>query len=446
MIANMQKSGDPEADEVVKAWAAQRDAPIGQVFNDFRKALDSGDQAPPSFTAFLDHMQPLPDWAKAEQIHLAQHTFHRWAPEFLAALFVAALPTGYASMHVADVLFRTTQLAKPETMVRRVHETAWWVMQICDGAALEPGGIAYRASRRIRLFHAGVRYCVLRGLDVGNPDRPWDDARSIPLNQEDLFGGVFAIALPTLDVFERSGIDLSVEQREAWIHLWSVVGWILGAGSGLEAMSQMPLTLDNARECLEAIQERQNGASDAGRHLMKTLVDDLQRRLPLSFLDGIIPTAIRHYLGAGVAEMLGVAGANWTRVLFLPARLTFVLASKVSGPPLFDLVTDEILLQYLARALGYAPMSRWDQLHQIAPSVLTRPIGGLLPSSHGTVLEVEEPLAPGAAIRSVHQLQPSLASRMAPRVDQRLAARLRARSSWLTSSMNRTGSTSRLTM
>ncbi len=146
------------------------------------------------------------------------------------------------------------------------------------------------AATKVRYIHAQMRYFAReRGshYDVKNNGQP--------INQEDLayvlltFGYVIPMGL------ENLGAILNREEKEAFLHCWKIVGYIMGIDDDL-----LTDDLEEAKELYEKIKNRQQGHSVAGEKLTSALCTLVTNLLPawLPFRDAIAPVLIRDQMGA----------------------------------------------------------------------------------------------------------------------------------------------------
>jgi hypothetical protein len=116
-------------------------------------------------------------------------------------------------------------------------------------------------------------------------------------------------------MLERLGIDLEDDQRESFVHVWNVVGYLLGVDERL-----IPDSYQDGVVLLQKIFARHHGPSEAGRALTRTLLGVVAEIIPGKALDGMPATLIRYYSGDKVADMLGVPPSDWTRLLIPPLK------------------------------------------------------------------------------------------------------------------------------
>jgi hypothetical protein len=148
----------------------------------------------------------------------------------------------------------------------------------------------------------------------------WAASWGRPANQEDLAGTLLTFSTVVLDAFHRSGLELDHAAAEDFVHLWTVIGHLLGIHDDL-----LPRDVAAARQLQATIFARQQGPSAVGRDLTKTLLGLLDDRVP-RFVAALGPAMSRRYIGDRVADMIGVPKSRvgkpilWLLVVF--TRLT----------------------------------------------------------------------------------------------------------------------------
>jgi len=331
LLDELRFEGDPPVDAVIEQHAAERaGAPPATLVADLAAHLElPPNRRSAALGAYLDETPPLPDWADPELMRRGADLFSLRGLEIGSALFLASLPQAYASARGARVLTLTGRLVSDP--VRRVYETAQMVFDVLahDGLSV-PDGVGYRDIRRVRLMHAAVRYLILHDPRVSKTPSPepgssWDIGDGIPVSQEELVGTLLTFTVVVFETLERQGMPASEADAEAYLHLWCVVGHLLGIRPDV-----LPIPLAEAREVSAMIREREWGPSTDGELLGGALVGAIQRSLPPP-LRGVPPAAIRWYNGPEVARYNGVHGGNLTEATFAPLRVGFGLFGLASS-------------------------------------------------------------------------------------------------------------------
>jgi hypothetical protein len=167
-------------------------------------------------------------------------------------------------------------------------------------------------------MHAAVRWLILHDPDVKKTDGSaadgpyWDAAWGLPINQEDLLETLLTFTEIVFEGFDRSGVRYSDAQADAYLHAWSVVGYLLGIRPSL-----LPLHRGDTKALMAATRRRHHAASAAGREMTAALLEHAQQALPRA-LRGLPQSTVRFYVGDPTADLLGVPPADWTRRLFTP--------------------------------------------------------------------------------------------------------------------------------
>lgn len=153
-------------------------------------------------------------------------------------------------------------------------------------------GKGYITAKKVRFLHASMRY-MLNQPDQFNPwgdqdkpqsfaerlshvQTPWDtDQFGAPVNQEDMAYTLLTFGLVIPQGLEKWGVPLTRKEKESFLHLWKVVGYVMGIHPEL-----LTDDWDEAVSLYEAIQARQAGASEDGKVLTEALMGFLGDYLP----------------------------------------------------------------------------------------------------------------------------------------------------------------------
>ena len=168
-------------------------------------------------------------------------------------------------------------------------------------------------ARKVRLLHASMRYMALNPGSVSknadddpssrfSPTEKYDvENDGCPINQEDMaytlltFGYVIPMGL------ERWGCRLSREDKEAFLHAWKIVGYIMGIREDL-------LTDDweQAQALFLTVKKRQGRGCEEGVKLTDALCKFLKFYLPSwgNLNTSLPPLIIKDQVGSEVAEMI----------------------------------------------------------------------------------------------------------------------------------------------
>jgi hypothetical protein len=318
LLEAKRRAGDPRADRLIDELQAAGDLDAVQTL---MAMLLENDGLPPlesaPLRAFLEETGALPGWADAARIERGQEVFRRWGPQICMALFFAALPASYAAAKGVQVLYLTATL-ETDTQ-RRILETSQFLLDVMTpGSLTDPDGNGIRTAQKIRLVHAAVRDLI---EDWAEQHRArWDADWGTPLNQEDLAGTLMTFSWITVDALKKVGVELGEEDAAAYLHVWNVIGHLLGIDDDL-----LPADMGDAEHLTRTIQVRQWAPSEAGRAMAAALVRLMQRLIPGRLNDGLPVAMIRYLIGDEPAEMLGLEPSRRDRVT---SRFLFLLTRE----------------------------------------------------------------------------------------------------------------------
>jgi hypothetical protein len=226
LLDPMRELGDPLADGPVAAVLERGGA---DAVNALMQTLVRVDQLvpealPPEIRAYLADALPLPDWADLDKIKRGQQLFERWGLEIACCLFCASLPSAYAAAKGVKVLYLTARLATDAR--RRVMETGQFLIDVANVGGLGENGEGRRTIQRVRLMHAAVRH-LIKARNEKSPGT-WHRDWGVPINQEDLAGTRMSFSYVFSDPMRRLGVRVAPQDVDAYLHLWNVIGHLLG--------------------------------------------------------------------------------------------------------------------------------------------------------------------------------------------------------------------------
>lgn len=327
------EEGDPEADFLLQRLAPSPSAEETAEDVALRRRLNAmlrfmvqhpheDGELPAELLRFRDEIRTLPAWTDFDELAVAGELFRDHGAKCIAVLLTYGLPVGYGALKGSKVLTATKRLSYPTSLRRRICETAQMVVDVVQPGAFEPGGQGLVTCMHVRLMHAMIRQSLLN-----HPDEAWNtEFLGVPICQEDLLATSLCFSYCTLTGLERLGVDYGEDaadrqrKREAWIHLWRVVGALMGCDEAL-----LPRSYDEARTAWAAIYRRQvqpsvtEGNPD-GLELTQALLGFLDELLPVG-VEELPPALMRELLGDPLAEALGVPDTAVGRGLLHITRL-----------------------------------------------------------------------------------------------------------------------------
>lgn len=182
--------------------------------------LASVPDAPEPLREFFGEFEPIPDWVEMGRVRRGQRALCRGGADGTYIARDVSFLGGYQFSSFNKTLLRTGVLEKGSN--KRFAETLQWALDVSGEGGLEPLGVGYQATIRVRLIHEYVRRHV-----AAQPD--WRaDEWGLPVNQTDmaatLVGALIAPPVGGLGL----GIVLSPSELEDIAHLTRYVGWLMG--------------------------------------------------------------------------------------------------------------------------------------------------------------------------------------------------------------------------
>jgi hypothetical protein len=310
----MRCEGDPPADAVIQELFEQGNL---DVINQLMRTMVENDDMPseelPEIVRdFLETTNKFPDWIDRDLLKKGGQLFNRYGPEMVLLLFGASLPILYAAHPGNEVLVATTRMTS--NVHRRIIETGQFVFDVTDDKAWEPNGRGFRSSQKIRLMHAGVRHYLWH-----HPGwkQHWKEEWLVPICQEDLAGTMLSFSVTTMHGLMKSNITLNAEEKESYLHLWKIIGHLMGVRDDL-----MPTDYADAESMLNKWMARNHKDTPAGKELMRAMVQFWYDRVPGTIFDGITSGWARLWIGDELSDMLDIPKFTWT--LYLLKLQTFI--------------------------------------------------------------------------------------------------------------------------
>ncbi len=284
--------GDPCADRLIARLSKRGD--LGAIDRAIGTLKDHSSELRANVPSGLRRFfkaEGMPAWADRARILRAQRWIAQHPIATATALFCAALPTAFTGAKGVAVLYATGRLSND--VDRRVNETGRFVFDVLMPGSFESGR-AVRSTQKVRLLHAVVRHRVRAGSRRGR-------RANLPINQEELLGTLTCFSIVVLDAFVRMGIPVREEDAADYLHLWCVVGAMLGIRE-----DWLPGKLSTARALASEIRARQGGTTAEGRALAAILLDGIERHLPARGLRVLGPGLMRLFLDEGTTRSLAL--------------------------------------------------------------------------------------------------------------------------------------------
>lgn len=182
--------------------------------------LDSVPDAPAPLREFFGEFEPIPDWVDVARLRRGQRALRRGGADGTYIARDVSFLGGYQFSSFNKTLLRTGVLEKGSN--KRFAETLQWALDVSAEGGLEPLGVGYQATIRVRLIHEFVRRHV-----AALPD--WrGDEWGLPVNQTDMAATLVGALIAPPAGGLAMGIVMSPAELEDIAHLTRYVGWLMG--------------------------------------------------------------------------------------------------------------------------------------------------------------------------------------------------------------------------
>jgi ER-bound oxygenase mpaB/B'/Rubber oxygenase, catalytic domain len=322
LLDGLRRAGDPSADAVIDELA--RTEQIRAVSHALRHLVDNDQPVPAalprSLIDWVEASAELPAWADRARLDRGCTVVVEHGPQVCVALATASLVYCYAGYPGVKVLTFSRRL--DHDAVRRVGETAQFVLAVMAPGSLGAGGRAIRKVQKVRLLHAAIRHLV-------SASGRWDEAADgIPLCQEDLAGTLMSFSWIVIDSLRKLGVRVEDQEAEDYHYRWRVIGQMLGIDPAV-----IPTDLDGARELTGTIAQHNHRRSPEGIEMTRALFDLHAASLPAGF-GGAAPALTRYLLGDELCALVDLPRTRWDTGLCWQAGVGRALhrAQAARGP------------------------------------------------------------------------------------------------------------------
>ena len=339
VLEKLRHEADPITDALIEELANQAmngTERIQTLLHDLTASntLDRTDH-PQAVGEWIDLVSVLPAAMNPAKIDRAARFFRRHS--FLMTLIfgTSSLLEAYACPRGVQVLATTYRLEQDP--YRRLGETLQWILLIQDPRGWAVGGTAVNAVLKVRLMHAAIRYLILTHRSESGA--PWNqDVYGVPICGEDLLGMLMGFAAVPIRDLPKLDVGIGREDAEAQIHLWCVVGALIGVNAEF-----LPNSLREARELVETIEARQQhkaredpqcaDACEKGKGFAAALVEFHRSLAPGTSFDGYAIDVMRDLAGDQLCDWLGIpeTGGDHSSRLTLPAPGRPIIANVVGA-------------------------------------------------------------------------------------------------------------------
>jgi len=233
-----------------------------------------------------------------------------------------SLPYCYLAKDGVQVLYLSKRLRTDAS--KRLQETDDFLLRMMLPNALQ-NVTSKQIIAKIRLLHAANRYYVFKHAN-------WDaENKGYPINQEDMAGTNLAFSYIVLRGLRKIKVPYSPEEAKAFLHLWNVIGFLLGVKEEL-----LPTSVKEAQMLDSAIAARQFTGSEEGKELTQVLLTSISNNVPKDQAK-FIPGYIKYLLGKDKANLLGMENVGsiepFLSILLLQNRWDGIVGKTYANKP-----------------------------------------------------------------------------------------------------------------
>lgn len=322
LLDGLRRAGDSSADAVIGDLA--RTQQIRAVSRLLRHLVDNDqpvpEELPPSIARWLNQTAELPPWIDPDRFERGSRLVLEHGPQVCVVLATASLVYCYAGYPGVKVLTFSRRL--DHDAVRRVGETAQFVLEVMAPGSLHSGGRGIRKIQKVRLLHAAIRHLV-------TTSRRWDvDGDGVPICQEDLAGTLMSFSSIVVDALRKLGVRVDDEEAEDYYYRWRSIAEMLG----IDPVA-IPPDLAAARALTDLIAQRNHRRSDEGIEMTRALVELHSSSLPPGFA-GAAPALTRYLMGDEMCALVDLPRSRWDRSIRWHAGIGRALdrAQSARGP------------------------------------------------------------------------------------------------------------------
>ncbi len=285
---------------------------------------------PESLVSYFEPI-PAPDWVDAAKLERASELWSENILAVIVVLYAASLPACYLIRRGIPALYESSKLKNPRYISQRIYETGLFLEDVLspgglqlmsdienlsleevrEGAHLNPSsqrylsGKGYLSAKKVRFLHASMRLMLTQPPERSEDHRhqalqPWDEAANgKPVNQEDLAYTLLTFGYLIPQGLAKWGCRWTPNDKEAFWHLWRVVGFVMGIEAAL-----LPHSSAEAEQLYLMIRKQEAGASTQGQTLTASLIQFYEAYLPPGLANMIPPKLIQHQLGTPYDAMV----------------------------------------------------------------------------------------------------------------------------------------------
>jgi hypothetical protein len=334
---------DPLADAAIAELSTlphdERDRRVTAIAEQGPRATDL-----PALRALAEQAHHVPVWLDRDHAQAGGAAFLRSGLPGGLVLAFRSLILGYCSPAGNKPLAFSGRLEKD--VPRRLIETSRFVHAVSMPGGLLPGGPGFVATLKVRVMHAQVRRLLLAS-------GRWDPLWGAPINQYDMAGTILLFSSIVIEGLEKLGILFTPIEKDAFMHQWRYVGWLMGLEDEL-----LPASLKDATDLWTMISSTQGSPDDDSRALAKALLESRPKKDPLSAkrseqMRSFSYELSRYLIGDEAADLLRYPRSRWK---VAPPMVSMLIARGDAlrrALPFGNRLTFELGMRYWENVVGH---------------------------------------------------------------------------------------------
>lgn len=294
---------DPLADAFV-SFMHERGMREGRALLD--QALEHGIASVPNppreLVDLFAQLDSEPPWLDRQKLALGARAVLRHGTDAMSALS-GVLMSGYLTMYATKPLAMTGALT--EMAGKRLDATARFTLDVYTSGDMGRMSAGFKTTVRVRVMHALVRRSLL-ALPRWQVD-PW----GIPINQRDLVATHLEFTMSYLGATLALGRIDTREEREAVLHLWRYVSYLIGVRDEL-----LPRSFREGLELIAIFNATEDGPDGDSVELAEALARNWLEG-PVAqgpygaFVGHFLIGFCRYFLGQRAADELHLRDSAW---------------------------------------------------------------------------------------------------------------------------------------
>ena len=328
---------DPLADELVDElmtsgeYLNSRDLMGKLMKNNDLVSFKASNSIPIPIHKFLIETSNLPIWLDINKIKIAQRVGTNYNIEGAFVLLFKSLPMCYCMAKGAKVLHTTGRLLADKesfdinkdsttTFLHRVMMSLQFVEDVAQFDGFNESGSAIVTTQKVRLVHSSIRNFIKEKIPNWN-----NEELGVPINQEDLLFTLTTFSVGMIQGLSIMGIKLTDEEKESYMHLWRVIGYILGISEEL-----LPKNYQEGINFQSGIIDREATYSKEGNDLMTSVVNLIEFILPGNVSNIFVVNLVHHFIGDKICNCVGIEPtSNTVKFRVKLIRKFFIIIAKL---------------------------------------------------------------------------------------------------------------------